>query len=73
MKLVRMIKLPQKKLFEVLRKSFIKEKNEKNAVTMRMKNLYLDDEKKRKETKYRKIKGKKKSDIKVEGSREMKR
>ena len=41
MKLVRMIKLPQKKLFEVLRKSFIKEKNEKNAVTMRIKNLYL--------------------------------
>ncbi len=41
MKLVRMIKLPQKKLFEVLRKSFIKEKNEKNAVTMRIKKFIL--------------------------------
>lgn len=41
MKLVRITKLPQKKLFEVLRKSFIKEKKEKNAVTMRMKTLYL--------------------------------
>lgn len=29
MKLVRITKLPQKKLFEVLRKSFIKEKKEK--------------------------------------------
>ncbi len=41
MKLVRITKLPQKKLIEVLRKSFIKEKKEKNVITMRMKNLYL--------------------------------
>jgi hypothetical protein len=43
MKLVRITKLPQKKLFEVLRKSFIKEKKEKDAVTIRMKILYLSD------------------------------
>ncbi|MCU5501722.1 hypothetical protein OCF63_27905, partial [Bacillus wiedmannii] len=40
-KLVKIAKLPQKKLFEVLQKSFIKEKKEKNAVTMSIKNLYL--------------------------------